>query len=184
MNRWTTVDPSGFPDGANNRVYAAVPTSQFDPNGNNTQNISANFTLPSATQNDGYIFNVNGTIQASLGQAPSSVGGVAIGGAKQNSFTMYVGVIAQTDISVFYTAESPSIILDTMTLVDGPVVNNVQTKFYSGKAVFTATDAVEFKGTAGVSFSYFGVDFKMGAGGSSTYNYTLSQTNKVSIEVE
>jgi len=33
MNRWTTVDPSGFPDGANNRVYAATPTSEFDPNG-------------------------------------------------------------------------------------------------------------------------------------------------------
>ena len=31
--RWTTVDPSGFPDGANNRLYAAVPTSQFDSNG-------------------------------------------------------------------------------------------------------------------------------------------------------
>jgi len=30
MNRWTTVDPSGFPDGANNRLYAAVPTSEFD----------------------------------------------------------------------------------------------------------------------------------------------------------
>jgi len=33
MGRWTTVDPSGFPDGANNRVYAAVPTSGLDPNG-------------------------------------------------------------------------------------------------------------------------------------------------------
>ena len=33
MNRWTTVDPSGFPDGANNRVYAAVPTSESDNNG-------------------------------------------------------------------------------------------------------------------------------------------------------
>ena len=33
MARWTTVDPSGFPDGANNRVYAATPTSEFDPNG-------------------------------------------------------------------------------------------------------------------------------------------------------
>ena len=33
MARWTTVDPSGFPDGANNRVYAAVPTSQIDDNG-------------------------------------------------------------------------------------------------------------------------------------------------------
>jgi RHS repeat-associated protein len=33
MGRWTTVDPSGFPDGANNRMYAAVPTSQMDDNG-------------------------------------------------------------------------------------------------------------------------------------------------------
>jgi len=33
MGRWTTVDPSGFPDGANNRLYAAVPSSEFDPNG-------------------------------------------------------------------------------------------------------------------------------------------------------
>jgi RHS repeat-associated protein len=33
MGRWTTVDPSGFPDGANNRVYASVPTSGLDPNG-------------------------------------------------------------------------------------------------------------------------------------------------------
>jgi len=33
MGRWTTVDPSGFPDGANNRVYAAVPTSELDANG-------------------------------------------------------------------------------------------------------------------------------------------------------
>lgn len=30
MGRWTTVDPSGFPDGPNNRLYAAVPTSEID----------------------------------------------------------------------------------------------------------------------------------------------------------
>jgi RHS repeat-associated protein len=33
LNRWTTVDPSGFPDGANNRAYVAVPTSELDPDG-------------------------------------------------------------------------------------------------------------------------------------------------------
>jgi RHS repeat-associated protein len=33
MNRWTTVDPSGFPDGANNQRYAAVPTEDFDYQG-------------------------------------------------------------------------------------------------------------------------------------------------------
>ena len=36
MGRWTTVDPSGFPDGANNRVFVAAPTSGLDNNGLNT----------------------------------------------------------------------------------------------------------------------------------------------------
>ena len=30
LGRWTTSDPSGFPDGANNIAYMAVPTSEFD----------------------------------------------------------------------------------------------------------------------------------------------------------
>jgi RHS repeat-associated protein len=33
INRWTTPDPSGFPDGANNQFYAPVPTSDFDYQG-------------------------------------------------------------------------------------------------------------------------------------------------------
>lgn len=31
--RWTTPDPSGFPDVANNRLYAPVPTNDFDYQG-------------------------------------------------------------------------------------------------------------------------------------------------------
>ncbi|MCK9589566.1 MAG: hypothetical protein M0Q93_09425 [Terrimicrobiaceae bacterium] len=33
LNRWTTADPSGFPDGANNQLYAAIPTTDCDPQG-------------------------------------------------------------------------------------------------------------------------------------------------------
>jgi RHS repeat-associated protein len=33
INRWTTPDPSGFPDGANNHLYASAPTTQIDPLG-------------------------------------------------------------------------------------------------------------------------------------------------------
>ena len=33
ISRWTTADPSGFPDGANNQAYAPVPTSDFDYQG-------------------------------------------------------------------------------------------------------------------------------------------------------
>ena len=31
--RWTSVDPSGFPDGANNRIYTTTPNKQLDPDG-------------------------------------------------------------------------------------------------------------------------------------------------------
>jgi RHS repeat-associated protein len=30
LNRWASLDPSGFPDGSNNAAYLPVPTSQFD----------------------------------------------------------------------------------------------------------------------------------------------------------
>ena len=33
LNRWTSADPSGFPDGANNRCYAPVPTGALDSDG-------------------------------------------------------------------------------------------------------------------------------------------------------
>lgn len=33
LNRWTSVDPSGFPDGPNCHVYAPVPTVQIDRDG-------------------------------------------------------------------------------------------------------------------------------------------------------
>ncbi|MFV0415357.1 MAG: RHS repeat-associated core domain-containing protein, partial [Chthoniobacterales bacterium] len=33
INRWTTLDPSGFPDGANNYYMAGTPTRSFDPLG-------------------------------------------------------------------------------------------------------------------------------------------------------
>jgi hypothetical protein len=33
MSRWTSADPSGFPDGANNQILAGAPTLGFDPTG-------------------------------------------------------------------------------------------------------------------------------------------------------
>ena len=37
--RWTSEDPSGFPDGANQLVFAPCPTSEYDPSGLATQAI-------------------------------------------------------------------------------------------------------------------------------------------------
>ena len=33
MSRWTSTDPSGYPDGPNNNLYVSAPTFSFDPNG-------------------------------------------------------------------------------------------------------------------------------------------------------
>jgi len=40
LNRWTTTDPSGFPDGANNSIYTSQPLCMFDPDGKNLQPIT------------------------------------------------------------------------------------------------------------------------------------------------
>lgn len=53
MARWTTVDPSGFPDGPNNRVYAAVPTSNLDSDGESNKPVSnTSTTAANITAND------------------------------------------------------------------------------------------------------------------------------------
>ncbi len=33
LARWTSEDPSGFPDGVNNQVFVPAPSYRFDPNG-------------------------------------------------------------------------------------------------------------------------------------------------------
>jgi RHS repeat-associated protein len=33
LARWTSEDPSGYPDGANNQVFVPAPSFMFDPNG-------------------------------------------------------------------------------------------------------------------------------------------------------
>lgn len=39
LARWTSEDPSGFPDGANGNIYAPTPTHEFDFMGLSTQTI-------------------------------------------------------------------------------------------------------------------------------------------------
>ena len=41
LNRWTSIDPSGFPDGANNSKYVVAPIFQLDPTGLETLTITA-----------------------------------------------------------------------------------------------------------------------------------------------
>ena len=50
INRWTTVDPSGFPDGANNYRYVPNPVGQMDVDGRRITSLSG--ILATATSGD------------------------------------------------------------------------------------------------------------------------------------
>jgi RHS repeat-associated protein len=58
LGRWTTSDPSGFPDGANNVAYMAVPTTEFDWQGLAVVSINVNWmqtTLPEILDSQGNV---------------------------------------------------------------------------------------------------------------------------------
>ncbi len=72
LARWTSEDPSGFPDGANNLVYAPNPGNELDPDGlrvqwiGNESTFSPNQTyqaLAAATFN--WNISLNGVVQSS-----------------------------------------------------------------------------------------------------------------------
>ena len=183
MNRWTTVDPSGFPDGANNRLYAAAPTSEIDLDGNAISTISNTFNIPldDPFGDKSIDSTVQGTIQATLSQAPGAPSGVKITDVLKGSFSANFLIAS---MSAAYVIQDPNITLDSMTLTDGPVVNGILTKFWVGNAEFSCTKATTFTRGIGVSFSYEGVSLTIGPSGSVTHNFAYSATSKIGIEVE
>ena len=60
LNRWTSMDPTGFPDGVNNCIYPSSPVSAFDPNGAEKQvTVTANPSIPTAS-GSAYIASISG----------------------------------------------------------------------------------------------------------------------------
>jgi len=56
LSRWTTADPSGFPDGANDNRYCSVPTSSFDVAGLlDWQNATKVNAIGPAQQGNGWV---------------------------------------------------------------------------------------------------------------------------------
>jgi RHS repeat-associated protein len=51
MSRWTSADPSGFPDSSNNRSYVSNPLSHLDPNGLKDYTIVATTSSSSTSSN-------------------------------------------------------------------------------------------------------------------------------------
>jgi len=81
LSRWTTSDPSGFPDGANNNLYSSRPLSEIDPTGLVLVSNSGNFK-PTIAAND---FVLAG------GQAISSLTQPA--GATGSHWDLFLGIL-------------------------------------------------------------------------------------------
>ena len=111
MNRWTTVDPSGFPDGANNRVYAAAPTSQLDNNGLEliNQTVTTGVSFLGISDNNinvaiSYSYNDSPTISSSSTTGYQGILGAGI---------TYTDAVSITDLtSAYSTTTTPN---DTIT---------------------------------------------------------------------
>jgi RHS repeat-associated protein len=97
MSRWTSADPSGFPDGPNNKVYAPVPTIQIDQTGLMTESGSSN--------------NVEGELGPSLLGGAGFYGTVASGNAYGST-----GVV-----SLFGTISGSSWALGSISTADADV---------------------------------------------------------------
>jgi RHS repeat-associated protein len=92
MSRWTSADPSGFPDGANNTLYAAIPLNQLDPTGLAITIDHPTPNPPSATYTDssGDVFTV--TVSAlTVISAPSSSTTGSLGGQFGNANWSFTG---------------------------------------------------------------------------------------------
>ena len=58
--QWTTADPTGFPDGANNRIYSPAPTQELDPTGYTDMYVDSFSAFDSGSVNLGSVTTIYG----------------------------------------------------------------------------------------------------------------------------
>lgn len=170
LGRWTTIDPSGFPDGANNQAYIPIPTTQFDYEGlaavpfTNTASFSHSiFTTGMAAES----YSLNQTVKVDYFTGASLVAGPIFGGNPSGSITVGAGPGTITE-SWSVTKESVTIISSTLAAdntTDTPPDRTYDVLIHS-QAQFNVT----FTGNAGVTFTYKGVTYTLGVNGTSTFN--------------
>lgn len=85
LNRWTSQDPSGFPDGANNQVYSSAPNSTFDFSGLWTVKLTspATFRDSKPGSDSGILTSWDYTLGQSVIASSSSIGAIASSTALQ-----------------------------------------------------------------------------------------------------
>ncbi|MCE0499223.1 MAG: hypothetical protein LV481_14885 [Methylacidiphilales bacterium] len=82
MSRWTSADPSGFPDGVNNKIYAPCPTDSLDSQGLSDSSITYIYGFVSSGGGS-----LSGEITTAAEQDPASSGS-AIQGYMNTQFNI------------------------------------------------------------------------------------------------
>lgn len=173
LNRWTTVDPSGFPDGVNNQYYAPNPLVELDWQG--LQTISSSHDLPALL---GESFSIERSLSATFTDGPFFTGPARLQGSVAGFKEAHLGLGANVSFSV----SSPSV--EFVSITAGPIVStgNQTTKVWNYTAQLEATVSLTFTADAGFDLKPYGIGIKIGAGGSHTENFTFSSTFSGSIE--
>jgi len=181
LNRWTTMDPSGFPDGANSSAYIPIPTNEFDWQGLEVGTISANFTQPTGGSPTGISYDVSASYSATFNSAPALSGPARLSGNTSGTFTINVGLASYTGS---YTASTPSAQILTTSATPSFTFEGITFKTWYYTAQVEASYDVTFSGAVGGTFSYNGVNLTIGGNGTQTYTYADRATVGGSITVQ
>lgn len=123
MSRWTSADPSGFPDGVNNQIYAGVPISGVDSDGLTYTSIeSSTMEATSTKYTNGEIsygtpsqdYNAGATADLTTSLTPIPHNGMTSGTANA------VGTTELVPISSSGSTQLPSYTSDSWTITMDP----------------------------------------------------------------
>jgi RHS repeat-associated protein len=105
--RWTSEDPSGFPDGPNCQIYAFAPTSGLDPLGLKWVFVGSDSSAGDYSDTFSEGVGIDGVYSASV-----SISGYTNGTAS----SLTINVNMDTSINGFFGASASSVISKTFTL--------------------------------------------------------------------
>jgi len=150
MTRWTTVDPSGFPDGANNRVYAASPTTEFDNNGLQLQSAYGTSAIPALVTDADFL-------NAALLAVKQLTAAAGQSSTILNFWTLNSPTIESAISKYLNTCQFSTYSKNTTGTLDGNAQYNTQTSAFAQEQVLVA-------GTGSVGSTISLGPTKLGAG--------------------
>jgi RHS repeat-associated protein len=137
MGRWTTVDPSGFPDGANNRIYVTEPTACIDNNGlKRTLVYGGSVTADITIQNQWFTY----TMVVTTVQSTENAGASATISGTNSSANVNAGISVTKKYEWQLTETSPVSTGHPQTFPDNPPPapsNAKSASFWIGNAQIT-----------------------------------------------